>query len=342
MLRLSSQSSPEKPGSSVGILLINVGSPSDPTPNAVKRYLAEFLADRRIVDWPRWLWLPILHAIILRVRPHRSARLYQEIWTSAGSPLLRISQSQADALEKKLNAKSDLGIFVEPAMRYGEPSIQTVLEKFEACSISRILTIPLYPQYSTTTTASALDALNQALQQLGYNPELRVLDAYYDEPGYVRALYASIQDHWKQDGEPQHLLFSYHGIPLRYAKNGDPYPEQCQQTTEKVVQALGLPADRWAMSYQSKFGPEEWLSPSTEEILRSWGENQCAHVDVLAPGFATDCLETLHEIQIELNEAFEECGGGQLDYIPALNDQEAHIDFLVTLTQRELEAWLHT
>lgn len=328
-------------GPTVGVLLTNLGSPDAPTPAAVRRYLAEFLSDRRVVELPRLLWWPVLYGIILQVRPKKSAALYQAIWSEGGSPLLAITRRQADKLQAVLRERYSVDVPVVVAMRYGNPSIAAGLAEFAARGVEKILVLPLYPQYSASTTASTFDGVAKALKSLRRVPALRFIDHYYDEPDYIHALAESIRRHQKHHGVPDKLIFSFHGIPQRYADAGDPYPAHCAATVAKVVRRLGLSDDQWLLTYQSRFGREPWLQPYTDKTLEMLGQQRVAHVQVVCPGFAADCLETLEEIDQQNREIFMHAGGGAFGYIPALNDDDLHIEALQNLVQHNLGGWLH-
>lgn len=323
----------------LGILLVNLGTPEAPTVPAVRRYLAEFLADRRVVELPRALWLPLLHAVILRVRPARSARAYQSVWGEDGSPLLSISLRQATALQSLLDARVPGPVKVTLGMRYGQPSISSALAALRASNARRILVLPLYPQYSGSTTASVFDAVTRELSTWRWLPELRFINQYHDEPAYIDAIASSIRRHWTEHGEPERLLFSFHGIPKDYFDKGDPYFCQCQKTARLVSTHLGLASDRWVLSFQSRFGRQEWLQPYTEETLKALARAGVRSVHVLAPGFSADCLETIEEIDEENRGYFLGAGGEQFSYIHCLNDAPDHIGMLAGLVERHCAGW---
>jgi ferrochelatase len=322
-----------------GILLTNLGTPDAPTVPALRRYLAEFLFDPRVIERPRLLWWLVLHGVILRVRPRRAAHAYNKVWTDQGSPLMAISRHQEAALQQRLDARLQPPVKVALAMRYGNPSIQTGLEVLKAANVRRLLVLPLYPQYSATTTASTLDAVADVLRTWRLVPELRVVNGYFDENGYIDALAGSIRRHWQEHGQGERLLFSFHGLPKSYADAGDPYPEQCRRTAELVAQALQLPAERWHLAFQSRFGPQEWLQPYTDHTLKEWGTSGVKRIEVISPGFSADCLETLEEIAITNRELFQEAGGEDYHYIPALNDSAEHMDFLADLVVKHCQGW---
>lgn len=311
-----------------GVLITNLGTPDAPTPAALRKYLAQFLSDSRVIETPRLLWWPILHGIILRVRPRRSARAYRKVWTEAGSPLLAISEKQCAALRSALGADvGDVGgsIRIELGMRYGNPSIRAALEKLRSYDINTLLVLPLYPQYSAATTASTFDAVADVLKTWRRIPRLTMITDYHDDPGYIGALAASIRSHWAQSGKPDKLLFSFHGLPRDYVLAGDPYEHQCRTSARLVARELELDENHWEVSFQSRFGPREWLQPYTDKLLQEWGKSGIGHVQVICPGFAADCLETLEEIDIQNRDFFQSAGGKQFSYIPALNDHPRHI-----------------
>jgi len=321
-----------------GILLVNLGTPDAPTPTAVRRYLAEFLWDRRVVEIPRPLWWLILHGAILPFRPAQSARKYQHIWTADGSPLLAITRRQAAAVAAILTEQSPGPVRVAVGMRYGNPSIAAGLAELRAAGMQRLLVLPLYPQYAAATTASTFDAVAAELRGWRWLPELRLITHYHDDPGYLDALTASIRTA-RGDQPGDRLLFSFHGLPQRTLLAGDPYHCQCLKTARQVAERLGLPTDGWAVAFQSRFGRAEWLQPYTSVVLADWARSGIKKVDVVCPGFAADCLETLEEIAIENQQVFLAAGGKEYRYLPALNDQPAHIAALVGLIQRHAAGW---
>lgn len=312
---------------STGILVSNLGTPDAPTPEALKRYLREFLKDPRVIDLPRWKWLPLLELLILPRRAPRSAEAYRKVWTPDGSPLLSISKRQRDLLAKTLGLPVALG------MRYGNPSIAAALRELAGCA--RILVLPLYPQYAAATTASTFDALGDQLRRLRVVPEIRTVRSYHDDPGYIRALAGSVREAWA-DGEPERLLLSFHGLPKRYVDLGDPYRRECEETARLLSAELGRGC---TVAFQSRFGREEWLRPYTDETLAAWGQKKVASVDVLCPGFSADCLETIEEIGQENREIFQHAGGGRFRYVPALNDRADHVEALAAVARRNLQGW---
>lgn len=315
----------------IGILLTNLGTPDAPTTKALRRYLKEFLSDPRVVEQPRWLWWLILNGIILNVRPAKSAAAYRSVWGDEGSPLLVISRSQRDKIATLLQQRLGDNIHVELAMRYGTPSIRTGLEALREKGCRQLFVLPLYPQYSATTTASTFDAISNVLSSWRRIPALHFIDAYHDDPAYIEALAASVQTHWQQHGQAERLLISFHGIPERYFKAGDPYPCHCRKTVRLLREKLGLNEEQAQLSFQSRFGREPWMQPYTDETLKQWGKEGVKSVDVICPGFAADCLETLEEIAVENRHYFLDAGGHQYRYIPALNDNDAHIEALSRL-----------
>ena len=319
-----------------GVLLTNLGTPDAPSTSALRRYLKEFLWDPRVVEQPRWLWWLILNGIILNRRPAKSAEAYRKVWTDQGSPLLAIGRKQCDKLQKVLDEDFGDAVRVGLAMRYGEPSIQHGLEALREKGCERIIVLPLYPQYSATTTASTFDAVADVLGSWRRVPELNFIDHYHDHPAYITALAESVKAHWQQHGEPERLLISFHGIPERYFEAGDPYPCHCRKTARLLREQLGWEEDRAVISFQSRFGREPWVEPYTDATLIEWGKAGVSSVDVICPGFSADCLETLEEIAMQNQEFFLAAGGKQFRYIPALNDDDAHIRALAQVLSRYL------
>ena len=315
----------------MGVLVANLGTPDAPTPEAVKRFLAEFLSDRRVVDLPRALWLPVLYGVILRIRPQRSARAYREIWTESGSPLLVNTLAIAGALERRLTSLLSAPVPVATGMTYRNPSIAAALEELRARDVQRLLVLPLYPQYSATTTAPVFDRVEVALARLDWRPAVLSIDHYHADAGYIAALVESLAGRIADFGAGAHLLFSFHGLPQRYVDAGDPYQEQCQLTARLVATRLALPADAWSVAYQSRVGGARWLEPYTEDRLRALATLDTRRVVVCCPGFAVDCLETLEEIAIRGRAAFLAAGGASFDYVPALNDGPVHIECLAQI-----------
>ncbi len=321
-----------------GILLTNLGTPDAPTPSALRRYLAEFLWDSRVVEIPRPLWWLILHGVILRVRPSKSAHKYQTIWTPEGSPLLAISRRQAAALAETLAKRCPGPIRVALGMRYGNPSIAAALAELRTAGAQRLLVLPLYPQYSAATTASTFDAVAAELRTWRWLPELRFIMQYHDDSAYLDALAAHLRAaRAEQPGE--RLLFSFHGLPKRNLLAGDPYHCQCHKTARLVAERLGLASGQWAVAFQSRFGRAEWLQPYTSVLLADWAKAGVKSVDVACPGFAADCLETLEEIALENRQTFLNAGGERYRYLPALNDVSEHIAALAGLIEKHTAGW---
>ncbi len=323
----------------LGVLLLNLGTPDAPSVPAVRRYLAEFLWDRRVVEVPRPIWWPILHGVILRVRPARSAKAYQAVWGEGGSPLLDIARRQAAGVTSLLESRLPGPVKVALGMRYGNPSVSAALEELRGANVRRLLVLPLYPQYSATTTASTFDAVTRELSRWRWIPEMRFINQYHDEPGYIAALVASIREHWARHVQPERLLFSFHGIPKDYFLGGDPYHCQCHKTARLVTESLGLPRERWELAFQSRVGNKEWLKPYTDLTLKAWGAEGVRSVQVISPGFSADCLETIEEIGAENRDYFLEAGGEDYDYIPCLNERPDHLAMLTDLLIRHASGW---
>jgi ferrochelatase len=323
----------------IGVIVTNLGTPEAPTSSALRVYLAEFLSDPRVVEFPRLLWKCILHGIILRVRPRRSAAAYKTVWTDQGSPLMIHTQNQATELQKSLTEIYGSHLVVDFAMRYGSPSMTDRIEQFQKKGITRLLVLPLYPQYSGATTGSTFDALAHDFMQRRWLPDLRFISHYHDYPAYINAIANSITYYREQHGSAEKLLFSYHGIPVRYLKNGDPYHCECYKTSRLVAEQLGLSKDDYMTTFQSRFGREEWLKPYTDETLKALAKNGAKSVQIICPGFSSDCLETIEEIDEENREYFMEGGGENYAYIPALNDSPEHISLLTQLIQENLQGW---
>lgn len=329
---LPASNAPES--AAITVILVNLGTPKSPTIVDVRRYLAEFLSDTRVIDTPRWLWWPILHGVILRIRPRRSARAYASIWTEEGSPLLVHSEALATRLREAFAAE---GTRVELTMRYGEPSLEELLTRLRAEGSGRLLILPLYPQYAGASTGSVLDVVTRSLSSSSL--QHHCVHDYHDDAGYIDALATSVETHWQQRGRTTRLLASYHGLPQRYVDAGDPYLKQCETTTHLLRERLGLDENQLTMSFQSRVGREVWLGPDTETVLTQWAAGGVREVQVLCPGFAVDCLETLEEIAIRYREQFIAAGGQRFDYIPALNDSDAHVRALRALIHHHLAEW---
>ena len=316
----------------IGVLLANLGTPDSPTPKSISRYLWQFLTDPRVVDLPRCKWYPLLKAIILPLRSKRIAKNYQAIWTEQGSPLLAISRQQKDALQTYLD-KQNINTQVEIAMTYGNPSMQSAVKNFLKNQVERIIVLPLYPQYSSSTTGAVFDAFANALKEERGLVPFDFIHSYHVDENYINALVNSIKVRLKPD---EFLLFSYHGIPLRYEKIGDYYREHCKQTTIAVVNKLGLTENQWGMTFQSRFGREEWLQPYTDKFLESAATQNIQKIAVICPGFSVDCLETIEEIDKENRENFLTNGGQSYQYIPALNVEHIHIEMMGKLILEKL------
>jgi len=322
-----------------GVLLVNLGTPDAPTARAVRPYLAEFLGDPRVIDYPRWLWWLILHGVILRVRPRRSAHAYARIWTPQGSPLRVYSEALTTALQAELDRRHPGAFRLALAMRYGQPSVRRQVEQLQRAGIRRLLVLPLYPQYSATSTGSVIDAVADTLKALRWPPELRLINDYHDDPGHIEALASGIEQWWAQHGRGDRLLLSFHGIPERYVREGDPYAAQCRATADALRRRLGLDETRLVLSFQSRVGREAWLQPYTDATVRQLAGEGVKRLDVACPGFAADCLETLEEIAMQNRDFFVEAGGETLRYIPALNDSAGQVHSLAALVLRHAQGW---
>jgi len=324
---------------SLGILLVNLGTPDEPTARSVRRFLNRFLSDPRVVEAPRPIWWLALHGFILRFRPARSAHAYKQIWTENGSPLLLHSQAIGKALSARLAADVPGSVHVEIGMSYSSPSIGVALSSLHAKNVRRLVILPMYPQYSSTTTGSVFCEVTAALSRRRWIPDLRFIGDYHHAPGYISALAASVREHWESHGRGERLLFSFHGLPQQMLNAGDPYHCQCQKTARLLADALELGSNDWSISFQSQTGRDEWLRHYTDETLRTWGELGGGNIDVICPGFPVDCLETLEEIALRYARVYAESGGGELRYIPALNDRDDHISFLSQLVQENINGW---
>ncbi|HEY0199980.1 MAG TPA: ferrochelatase [Rhodanobacter sp.] len=331
----------ESPASSVqaAVLLVNLGTPTAPTAKALRPYLAEFLGDARVIDYPRWLWWLVLHGVILRVRPARSAHAYAKIWTAQGSPLRFGSEALCSGLQAELDRQRPGKLRVALAMRYGEPSVAKTIERLQRDGVRRLLVLPLYPQYSATSTGSVIDAVADTLKRLRWPPELRIVNDYHDDPGHIEALAQSIERWWKTHGRGDRLLLSFHGIPERYVRLGDPYADQCQATARHLRGRLQLNGDQLIVSFQSRVGRERWLHPYTDATVHELAAAGVRKLDVACPGFAVDCLETLEEIAMQNRDFFVAAGGETLRYIPALNDSAEQVASLAALVQRHAQGW---
>ncbi len=320
------------------VLLVNLGTPDEPTAPALRRYLAEFLSDPRVVEIPRLLWWALLHGIILRTRPAASAAKYATVWMPEGSPLAVWTQRQAEALDRTL-AGAGHQVLVRHAMRYGNPSVASVMDALRAEGATRVLVLPLYPQYAAATTASVGDSVMRWAQQSRRVPELRFIGEYHDDPGYITALAERLQAHWQAHGRGDKLVLSFHGVPERSLHLGDPYHCQCHVTARLLGQRLGLAPEQMLVTFQSRFGKAKWLEPYTEPTLRQLATDGVKRVDVMCPGFVADCLETLEEIAQEARDAFLEAGGEQFSYVPCVNDSAPFVQALAALALKHLQGW---
>ncbi|WOT06429.1 ferrochelatase [Shewanella youngdeokensis] len=322
-----------------GVLLVNLGTPDSPTAPDVKKFLKQFLSDPRVVDISPWIWKPILNGIILNTRPAKVAKLYESIWWEQGSPLMVISQRQRDKLAQSLHASMGVEVPVELGMSYGNPSLESGLSKLKAQGAEKIFVLPLYAQYSCSTVAPVFDAIGDLNKTKRDFPELRINKDYFDHPDYISALADSVKQHWQSKGRGEVLLMSFHGVPVRYVTEGDPYQKQCQTTAELVAQSLGLTTDQWRICFQSQFGKEEWLTPATDMLLEALPAEGVKSVDIMCPAFSSDCLETLEEISQEGKASFIAAGGERYEFIGCLNDSEAHISLLTEITKQQTLGW---
>ena len=323
---------------STAVLLCNLGTPDAPTAPALRRYLKEFLSDHRVVEIPKLVWWFILNGIILRVRPKQSAAKYATVWTDEGSPLKVWTDKQAALLQGYLGERG-YRVIVRPAMRYGSPAIASVLDELKQAGATRVLVLPLYPQYSGPTTASVCDAVYVWGQRVRRLPELRFVNEYHDDPAYIDALAKRVRDHWQQSGRPDRLVMTFHGVPRRTLLLGDPYHCQCQKTARLLGEKLGLRKDEMVVTFQSRFGKAEWLQPYTEPTLVALAAQGVKRVDIMCPGFTSDCLETLEEIAQEARDAFIGAGGQEFNYLPCLNDQHEWMLALTGIAIKHLQGW---
>ncbi len=322
----------------IGVLLVNLGTPAAPDTASVRRYLKQFLSDPRVIETPRWLWWLILNGVILRIRPSKSAHAYQQVWTEQGSPLLVHSRQLTEKLRSQLQQHWHAEVQVELGMTYGEPSIASAMQKLHQANVRKLVVLPLYPQYSGSTTGSVFDAVSRVLQRWRWVPQLRFITQYYDDDGYIAALADSIRNHWQQHGK-QHLLLSFHGLPKRYLLNGDPYHCQAFKTARLLAETLQLQKDEWSVSFQSRVGREEWLRPYTDALLVKYAQQGPKRITVACPGFAADCLETLEEIALRNREDFLAAGGEAFDYVAALNASDAHVSALADVIRQHALGW---
>ena len=319
---------------------MNLGTPDSPEAGSVRKYLRQFLSDTRVVEFPKPLWAVILNCIILTIRPKKSAEAYREIWQDDGSPLMINTIKQVQELEKDLHQKGISNVIVRAAMRYGEPSITKVFDEATERGIRRILVLPLYPQYSGSTIGSVFDAIGDVTRRRRYVPSIRFLNGYAVHKAYIRALQVSVREHWVSNGRAEKLVMSFHGLPQAMSDKGDPYYSECEQTAAALAELLNLQADEWTMCFQSRFGPTAWLQPYTEDVLKQLVSEGITNVDVICPGFSSDCLETLEEINIQYRNLFLNSGGNSFQYIPCLNDHPMHIDMLAQFVLESAADWI--
>ena len=323
----------------IGVLLSNLGTPDKPKRKELRVYLKEFLSDPRVIETPKLIWQIILNGIILNTRPQKSAKNYQKVWTDQGSPLLVILNKQKQ-LTQELLGKENLEIEFTIGMRYGNPSIKKGLEELREKNCNKIIVLPMYPHYCAATTGSTFDEVTNTMQKWRWVPSLRFISTYHDHPDYIKALANSIKKHWDKHGKPDKILFSYHGIPKKYFTKGDPYHCLCSKTTRLVREQMGLSEEFAITTFQSRFGPEEWLQPYTDKTVEQLAKNKLEHLQIIAPGFSSDCLETIEELDGENREIFKEHGGEKFSYVPCLNDQDDHISLIGALIKNELQGWL--
>jgi ferrochelatase len=326
----------------IGVLITNLGTPQAATAKALRPYLKQFLWDPRVVEVPRPLWWLILNGIILNVRPKRSAAAYEEVWTERGSPLLYHTQDQAHGLAGVLSEKFGEHILVDFAMRYGQPSIDAAVDRLLKQGARKLIVLPLYPQYSAATTGSTFDAIADEFKSRRWLPDFRFISHYHDHPKYIEILVERIRAHWAKHGRADKILFSYHGMPQKYLEQGDPYHCECHKTTRLITNALGLNKDDFLTTFQSRFGRDPWLQPYTDETLKALPGKGVKSVQIICPGFSSDCLETIEEIGGENRDYFLESGGERYEYIPCLNAEADHLELLQTLVEEHAGDWLHT
>lgn len=330
------------PKPKVTVILANLGTPDEATAPAVRRFLKQFLSDTRVIEIPKFIWWVILHAFVLPFRPKRVAQAYASVW-STDSPMREIVLKQTQLIKQRLlDENHQFDLTVVPAMTYGQPSIYAVFEQLEKVPQEHVILLPLFPQYSATSTAPLYDAFARWIPNQRHLPGITMIKDYYQHPLFIQALVDSVLAYQEQHGKPEKLLMSFHGIPQPYADKGDPYADRCRMTAKLVAEALHLNEDEWAISFQSRFGKQEWVKPYTDVLLEQWGQAGVPSVQVLSPAFSADCLETLEELAVENKETFQHAGGGEYAYIPALNTDQAHIDLLASLVQANLDALTHT
>jgi ferrochelatase len=322
----------------VGVVLVNLGTPDEPTAPAIRRYLREFLSDPRVIEIPKLLWWPILNGPILLARPRKLVPRYQSVWMEGGSPLMVYTQRQTEGLQK-IFAQRGLAIEVETGMRYGEPSIKNAMLRLRERGCEHLLVVPLYPQYASSTTATVVDEVARVASHLRNQPALRFIKRFHTALEFIRPLGDKIAAYWQQHGKPQKLVMSFHGLPRQCVEQGDPYCRDCYETARALAAYLGLADDAYLVTFQSRFGPAKWLEPYTEPTLKKLAQQGVTEIDVVCPGFLADCLETLEEIQVEVCEAFMHAGGKQFRYISALNDDPAWIASLADMVLGQLQGW---
>ena len=330
------------PRPKVGVLLANLGTPDDTGYWSMRRYLSEFLSDKRVVDYPRWKWQPLLQLIILSKRPFTSGRAYESIWNKETneSPLLTITKAQTEKMKALMAARHGDDVVVDYCMRYGNPSTESKIKALKAQGCEKIIFFPLYPQYASPTSATANDAAFRALMKMNWQPSLRTVPAYFEHPAYIEALATSVREAYAGGTPPEKLVVSYHGVPERYLLEGDPYYCQCMKSTRLLREALGWPEAAIDTAFQSKFGPEKWVGPATVEHVAELAKQGIHNIAVIAPAFASDCIETLEEINEEIKDAFRDAGGQRFTYIPCLNDRDDHMAALADIIDNEAKGWL--
>ncbi len=321
-----------------GVILANLGTPDSPSVSSVRRFLRQFLSDTRVVELPKLFWWFILNGIILVIRPRRSAHAYQKVWQEGGSPLMINAVKQATNLEQTLNSNESNNVLVRHAMRYGTPSIAQVFDEFTAMGISRVLVLPMYPQYSGSTTASIFDEIGKVLGKRRFVPDIRFMHAYASRTEYIQCLEQTIRQHWSVNGQSDYLLISFHGLPQQVCDEGDPYERQCIETANLLADRLKL--ENWNWCFQSRFGPKQWLQPYADQVITDLPKKGFKRIDVVCPGFSSDCLETLEEVNIGYRELFLESGGEEFRYIPCLNDRIEHIEMLAQFVRQSAADWI--
>jgi ferrochelatase len=322
----------------VGVILVNLGTPDEPTAPAIRKYLREFLSDPRVIEIPKLLWWPILNGPILMARPRKLVPRYKSVWMEGGSPLMVYTQRQTEGL-RQLFAQRGLAIEVETGMRYGQPSIKNAMQRLRERGCEHMLVVPLYPQYASSTTATVVDEVARVASHMRDQPALRFIKRFHTDPAFIRPLGDKIAAFWQEHGRPQKLVMSFHGLPRQCVDLGDPYCRDCYETARALAQYLGLSDDAYQVTFQSRFGPAKWLEPYTEPTLQKLAQQGVTDIDVVCPGFLADCLETLEEIQVEVCETFMHAGGKRFRYIPALNDDQAWVNSLADMVLSHLQGW---